>query len=309
MRTGVVIPHGEPGFGSDIGAVAEYAQAVEALGFHHICIGEHVLGANPDSRPGWKGPYNIEHVFHDPFVLFAHLAAVTKTLKFAPRIVILPQRQTALVAKQAASLDLVSGGRLRLGIGVGWNPVEFEALGQDFSTRGLRIEEQMELMRALWTQELVTFRGRWDTVTDAGLNPMPIQRPIPIWIGGGPGSIWIGRGTGSAPGTPTADADRVLTRIARMADGWFPSVGLDTGVGEAIEVLHRYIREEGRDESEVGIDGSVSIADSTPEEWARQVSAWEELGATHLSVNSASAGFTSVSQHIDALRRFKEAVA
>ena len=304
MRVGVLLPHGEPGFGSDIGAVAEYTQAAEALGYRHIRMGEHVLGANPASRPGWKGPYNYKDLFHDPFVLFAYLAALTKTLEFATSILILPQRQTAVVAKQAASLDLVSGGRLRLGIGVGWNPVEFEALGQDFSTRGPRCEEQMELMRALWTQELVTYRGRWDTITDVGLNPLPVQRPIPIWIGGGPGSIWIGGG----PGTSAADADRVLRRIAGIADGWFPSVRLDTGVREAISTLHGYMQEEGRDVSEVGIEGSVVVADSTPEDWARQASAWEELGATHLTANTTGAGLTSVQEHIDALRRFKEAV-
>jgi len=213
--------------------------------------------------------------------------------------VILPQRQTALVAKQAAALDLVSGGRLRLGIGVGWNPVEFEALGEDFSTRGRRIEEQIEVMRALWTQELVTYRGRWDTITDAGLNPMPVQRPIPIWIGGGPGS---------AGGTSTVGADRVLRRIAKMADGWFPSLGLETGVGEAIATLHDYIRQEGRDISEVGIEGSVSIAGLSVDECVQQVSAWRELGATHLSVNTAGAGFTSLDQHIDVLHRLKDAV-
>ena len=304
MRVGVLLPHGEPGFGRDIGGFAEYTQAAEALGYHHIRMGEHVLGANAASRPGWKAPYKHTDVFHDPFVLFAYLAALTKTLEFATSILILPQRQTAVVAKQAASLDLFSGGRLRLGIGVGWNSVEFEALGGDFSTRGRRCEEQIELMRALWTQELVTYRGRWDTIIDAGLNPLPVQRPIPIWIGGGPGAIWIGGG----PAPSAADADRVLRRIARMADGWFPSMRLDTGVREATATLHDYIREEGRDISEVGIEGTVSVADSTPEDWARQASAWRELGATHLSVNAVGAGLTSVQEHIDVLRRFKEAV-
>lgn len=308
MRVGVSLPHGEPSFGSDIGAITEYTQAAEALGYRHVRMGEHVLGANVAGRPGWKGPYNHRDVFHDPFVLFAYLAARTRTLEFATCILILPQRQTALVAKQAAALDLVSGGRLRLGIGVGWNPVEFEALGQDFSTRGQRCEEQMELMRALWTQELVTYRGRWDTVTDAGLNPLPVQRPIPIWIGGGPGSIWIGHGTGPAAGTPAANTDRVLRRVARMADGWFPSMRLDTGVREAIVTLQGYMREEGRDLHEMGIEGTVSLANSTPEDWARQASAWKQLGATHLSANSALTGFNSVDQHVDALRRFKEAI-
>ena len=299
MRIGVSLPQREPGLGRDISAITEYARAAEAMGYDHIRTGEHVLGANAASRPGWQGPYTHNDLWHEPFVLFAYLAALTKTLEFVTSIVILPQRQTALVAKQAAALDLVSGGRLRLGIGVGWNPVEFEALGEDFSTRGRRIEEQIEVMRALWTQELVTYRGRWDTITDAGLNPMPVQRPIPIWIGGGPGS---------AGGTSTVGADRVLRRIAKMADGWFPSLGLETGVGEAIATLHDYIRQEGRDISEVGIEGSVSIAGLSVDECVQQVSAWRELGATHLSVNTAGAGFTSLDQHIDVLHRLKDAV-
>ena len=307
MRIGALLPHGAPGFGSDIGAIAEFTQAAEALGYDHIRMGEHVLGINPSGRPGWKGPYSYEDPFHDPFVLFAYPAGLTETLEFATCILILPQRQTAVVAKQASTLDLVSGGRLRLGIGIGWNPVEFEALGGDFSSRGRRCEEQMELMRALWAQELVTYRGRWDTIIDAGLNPLPVQRPIPIWIGGGPGSIWIG-GRGSGGGTSTANADRVLRRIARMADGWFPSVRLDTGAREAVPILHDYIREEGRDISEVGIEGPISLADSTPEDWAQQASNWKELGATHISANTAVGGLTSVQEHIDALRRFKEAV-
>ncbi|HIN04919.1 MAG TPA: LLM class F420-dependent oxidoreductase [Dehalococcoidia bacterium] len=299
MRIGVSLPQREPGLGRDISAITEYARAAEAMGYDHIRTGEHVLGANAASRPGWQGPYTHNDLWHEPFVLFGYLAGLTKTLEFVTSIVILPQRQTALVAKQAAALDLVSGGRLRLGIGVGWNPVEFEALGEDFSTRGRRIEEQIEVMRALWTQELVTYRGRWDTITDAGLNPMPVQRPIPIWIGGGPGS---------AGGTSTVGADRVLRRIAKMADGWFPSLGLETGVGEAIATLRDYIRQEGRDISEVGIEGSVSIAGLSVDECVQQVSAWRELGATHLSVNTAGAGFTSLDQHIDVLHRLKDAV-
>ena len=258
MRIGFLLPQTEPGFGTDIGAIKEFACAAEAMGYDHIRTGEHVLGANAASRPGWPFPYTHADLWHEPFVLYGYLAALTKTLEFVTAIVILPQRQTALVVKQAASLDLVCGGRLRLGIGVSWNPVEFEALGEDFSTRGRRCEEQMEVMRALWTEELVTYRGRWDTITDAGLNPMPVQRPIPIWIGGGPGGV----GDGGVGTTSSAGADRVMRRIAKMADGWFPFVGPDTGAGEAIATLHDYIREEGRDISEVGIEGLVSLAGS-----------------------------------------------
>ena len=285
MRIGALLPHEAPGFGADIGAIAELTQAAEALGYDHIRMGEQVLGANPSGRTEWKGTYNYQHPFHDPFVLFAYLVALTRTLEFATCILILPQRQTAVVAKQAATLDLISGGRLRLGIGVGWNPVEFEALGHDFSTRGRRCEEQVELMRFLWTRELVTYRGHWDTIIDAGLNPLPIQRPIPIWIGGRPGSIWIGSGCRYDESGSAAKHDRVMRPIARMADGF----------------LHDFIRREGRDISEVGIEGSISLADSLPEDLACQASAWKELGVTHLSANTAATGFTSVGEHIDAL--------
>ena len=154
------------------------------MGFTHILVFDHVLGANPERPGGWKGPYTYRHAFHEPFVLFGFLAAATRRVGLVTGIVILPQRQTALVAKQAAAVDVLSGGRLRLGVGVGWNPVEFEALGEDFSTRGRRIEEQVQVMRALWTRELVTFKGNHHRITDAGLNPLPVQRPIPVWMGG-----------------------------------------------------------------------------------------------------------------------------
>ena len=270
------------------------------MGYHHLRTGDHVLGANAASRPGWRGPYNHTDLWHEPLVLFGYLAGITRTLELVTSILILPQRQTVLVAKQAAAIDVLSGGRLRLGIGIGWNDVEYEALGEDFTDRGRRSEEQIEVMRALWTRELVTFEGRWHRITDAGLNPMPVRRPIPIWIGGGPGSA----GSLSPPAS-----DRVLRRIARMADGWFPSLGLQSDVKTVIARLREYIRSEGRDPSEVGIEGSVSIAGAKPEEWIKQVSAWKAAGATHISVNAAAAGFSSPHQHIEAIRQFKEAVA
>ncbi|MDP6402089.1 MAG: LLM class F420-dependent oxidoreductase [SAR202 cluster bacterium] len=299
MRIGVTLPQRESGMGTDLGAVREYVQATESLGYDHLRTGEHVLGANVASRPDWKGPYGHTDLWHEPFVLFGYLAGITQKLELVTSIVILPQRQTALVAKQAAEVDVLSGGRLRLGIGVGWNDVEFEALGEDFGNRGRRCDEQIDVMRALWTQELVTFEGQWHKITDAGLNPMPVQRPIPIWIGGGPGSV----GGLSAP-----SSDRVLRRIAKRADGWFPSVGLD-GIRPVVTRLHEHMQDEGRDPPEVGVEGSLPIAEGTTEDWVQQMSAWEEAGATHISVNSAGGGFSSAGQHIDALRRFKEATA
>ena len=208
MELGVSFPQREGQMGTDLGAIKEFAQAAEALGY--LRTGDHVLGANVASRPNWRGPYGHTDLWHEPFVLFGYLAGITRTLGLVSSVVILPQRQTALVAKQAAEVDVLSDGRLQLGIGVGWNRVEYEALGEEFGDRSWRCEEQIEVLRALWTNELVTFGGRWHTITDAGLNPMPVQRPIPIWIGGGPGS---------AGGRSLPRSERVLRRNGRVADG------------------------------------------------------------------------------------------
>src|SRR5216110_1916665 len=181
MQYGVVFPQIE--FGNDVQAIKDYAQTAEGLGYDYLLVYDHVLGAHPTREPRLTGPYTHEHPFHEPMVLFGFLAAVTRRLQLTTGVIILPQRQTALVAKQAAEVDVLSGGRLRLGIGVGWNPVEYEALGQDFHNRGRRCEEQITVLRALWTQEVVNFKGQWHQISHAGLNPLPVQRPIPIWIG------------------------------------------------------------------------------------------------------------------------------
>jgi probable F420-dependent oxidoreductase len=201
----------------------------------------------------------------------------------------LPQRQTVLVAKQAAALDVLSGGRLRLGIGIGWNPVEYEALGENFHNRGRRSEEQVEVMRMLWTQELVTFRGQWHKITDAGLNPLPLQRPIPIWFGG--------------------SDDRALRRLARLGDGWFPLLRPDDKCRAVIDRIHSYAREAGRDPQSIGIEGRTSIAEGTAETWVKDIAAWRTLGATHMTVNTMKAGLKTPADHIAAIRSFKEATA
>ena len=225
MKLGVVFPQIE--IGADPGAVRAYGQAVEQIGYHHILAYEHVVGANTASRPNWRGPYDIDSVFHEPFVLFGYLAGLTERIEFATGIVILPQRQTVLVAKQAAALDVLCGGRLRLGIGIGWNAVEYEALGTDFHNRGRRCEEQVALLRALWTERAVTFDGTWHRVTDAGIQPLPVQRPIPLWFGGGD--------------------ERVLRRIARLADGWMPQFEPDDAGRALLARMQNYAREYGRD--------------------------------------------------------------
>lgn len=285
MDIGVIFPQTE--ISSDPIAVRDYAQAAEALGYHHLIAYDHVVGANPVGRPGQRLPYTHKDMFHEPFVLFGYLAGVTRRIGLVTGIVILPQRQTVLVAKQAAAVDVLSSGRLRLGIGIGWNEVEYEALGENFHNRGRRSEEQIEVLRALWTQESVTFEGRWHKVTNAGLNPLPIQRLIPIWLGG--------------------SAEPVLRRIARLADGWLPLFRPDSDGGALIEKMRSYARAAGRDPGTIGIEGRVTYANQNPEEWVREISMWKELGATHICVNTMKAGLSTPSAHIDAIRRFKEA--
>jgi probable F420-dependent oxidoreductase len=285
MRIGVVFPQTE--IGTDPAVIRKFGQAAEQIGYHHILAYEHVLGANPASRPGWHPPYTHQSTFQEPFVLFSYLAALTKTIELVTGVLILPQRQTALVAKQAATLDVLSSGRFRLGIGIGWNPVEYEALGQNFSDRGQRSEEQVEVLRLLWTHELVTFNGRWHKITDAGINPLPVQRPIPIWFGGG--------------------HERVLRRLARLGDGWFPQLPPDEKCRAAIEKIATYARDAGRDPKTIGIEGRMTISPESADTWARQIEAWKELGATHLSVNTMKVGLTTPDAHIEAIRQFHQA--
>jgi len=279
MRLGAIFPQTE--IGADPGAIRAYAQAVEEMGFHHILIYDHVLGASTANRPDWTGPYTTQHQFHEPFVLFGYFAALTERVELATGVIILPQRQTTLVAKQAAEIDVLSRGRLRLGVGVGWNAVEYEALGEDFSNRGARSEEQIALLRALWTDPAVTFAGRWHQVTAAGLNPMPVQRPIPIWIGG--------------------YTERTLRRVARMGDGYFPAGPPDERLTEVLTRLRGYIRDEGREPAEVGIEGRISINQGDEADWVAQADAWAANEATHLSINTMSAGLADVDAHIEAL--------
>ena len=286
MHVGVTLPQTE--MSTDPVAIRDYAQAVEELGYDHIQSLDHVLGANAVSRPGWQGPYDHNDLIHEAFVLLGYLAGVTRRLELVTTVLILPQRQTALVAKQAAEIDVLSGGRLRLGVGIGWNDVEYEALGEDFHNRGRRSEEQIEMLRALWNGELVTFKGRWHTVTDAGINPLPVQRPIPIWFGG--------------------SAEPVLRRIARIGDGWFPQFRPDDQGQATLQRLRGYAREAGRDPADIGIDGAMRIADIPEEEWVREATAWRDIGATHLSVNTRNAGLTFPEGHCETIRRFKETI-
>ena len=287
MKVGVVFPQTE--IGADPYYVKDYGQAAEELGFSHILAYDHVIGANPASRPDWRAPYSLLDIFHEPLVLFAYLAGVTKRIEFCTGIIILPQRQTVLVAKQAAALDVLSGGRLRFGIGIGWNPVEYEALGEDFKNRGRRCEEQVEVLRRLWTNPTVTFDGRWHKITDAGINPLPVQRPVPIWFGG--------------------SDERALGRLARLGDGWFPLVGPDEKCRAMIDKIRNNAKEAGRAPQAIGIEGRISYGQGKMEDWRNDLEAWTNLGATHVSFNTMKAGLKTPSAHIEALRQFAKVTA
>ena len=286
MKVGAIFPQTE--IGADPGAVREYIQAVENSGYSHLILYDHVLGADAQAYPGWSGAYNSNDMFHEPMVLFGFAAAITKTLELVTGILVIGQRQTALVAKQAAEVDILTGGRMRLGLGIGWNQVEYEALGSNFRNRGKRSEEQIDLLRQLWTHDIVDFEGRWHKVSHAGLNPLPVQQPIPVWLGG--------------------RSEDMVKRVGRIADGWFPNFAPDTEGRDTIARLHNYAREAGRDPESIGIEARVNVARTTSEEWSAQAKDWQDIGATHLSVNTMNAGFTSPKQHIDALEKFKKEV-
>jgi probable F420-dependent oxidoreductase len=294
MNVGVVFPQTE--IGPDPIAIRDYVQAAEGLGYSHLIVYDHVLGADTQFHQGWKGGYTSADMFHEPFVLFGYLAGLTSNLELVTAVLILGQRQTALVAKQAAEVDVLSGGRFRLGIGVGWNHVEYEALGQNFHDRGRRSEEQIALLRSLWTEEVVNFRGRWDQVTHAGINPLPVQRPIPIWMGAG----------GRLNPVPS---DRVLRRVGRLADGWFPQFLPDETGGDTVARMRAFAKAAGRDPSSIGMEARINISDGDPEVWQERAVAWQALGATHVSVNTMRAGFRSLQDHLDAIQQFKETVA
>lgn len=278
MRIGVVFPQTE--LGGDPGAVRAFGERVEELGYAHVLAYDHVLGADPAVHAGWSGPYDIDTTFHEPLVMFGYLAGVTTTLELVTGVIILPQRQTALVAKQAAEVDLLSGGRLRFGIGLGWNSVEYEALGADFTTRGKRSEEQIELLRRLWSERSVTFDGRHHRITGAGIAPLPVQRPIPVWIG--------------------AAAARGYARAGRLADGWFPMHSPGPKLDEAKAIVDAAARDAGRDPAELGMEGRVTWR-GDHDRVADDIRRWAEYGATHLSVNTMGAGLRTVDEHLAVL--------
>lgn len=284
MKVGVVFPQTE--IGSDPVVIRVFAAAVEELGYSHVLAYDHVVGADPAGHPGWAGPYDVDSTFHEPFVLYGYLAAIT-SLELVTGVIILPQRQTVLVAKQAAQVDILTEGRLRLGVGLGWNPVEYEALGEDFTNRGRRMTEQVELLRRLWTERSVTFRGRYETVTAAGIAPLPVQRPIPIWFG--------------------ASSPPALRRAGRLADGWFPQRRPGPELDDAIAIVHTAAEAAGRDPGSLGMEGRIGLSRGV-DGAVTQVEAWRASGATHASISTMGIVAGGVDGHIIALAEVARAI-
>jgi probable F420-dependent oxidoreductase len=278
VHIGVVYPQAE--IATDVGAVRAFAAGVEDLGYDHILAYDHVVGADPTVHTDWRRPYDIDTTFHEPLVLYGFLAGIA-SLELVTGVIISPQRQTVLLAKQAAEVDILTGGRFRLGLGIGWNTVEYEALGQDFKTRGRRQEEQVELLRRLWTERSVTYEGRFDRVTAAGIRPLPVQRPIPIWLGGS-----------SVP---------AYQRAGRLADGWFPQMGPGPELDDAIAVVQKAATEAGRGPTALGMEGRLGFGGRETDALVRTAQQWQDAQATHFAVNTLGQGLSGVDAHLDAL--------
>lgn len=286
MKIGAVIPHHE--IGDDPGAIRDYAQGAEQLGIDHLMIYDHVMGADRDRPGGFEGPYDKDVAFHEPFVLFGFLAACTRRVDLVTAVLILPQRQTVLVAKQAAEVAILSGNRLKLGVGVGWNELEYQALDQDFGTRGRRQAEQVELMRRLWTEDAFSFEGEFHTIDHSSILPRP-SAPIPVLFGG------------SAPA--------VLERCARLGDGWMPLGSPSDKVVARIARLRELRAEAGRDWDDFSIYAQAQYAGGDAERWAAHAAKWSELGATHLAVATHRAEETDVDGHLARIAEYQSAVS
>lgn len=286
MRVGAIFPQAE--IGNDPSVIRDFAQAAEALGYSHLLAYDHVLGAVHEGRePRLTGPYTETTAFHEVFVLLGYLAALTSRIELMTGVLVLGQRQTALVAKQAAEVDILSRGRLRLGVGTGWNYVEYEALGENFHNRGVRQEEQIEVLRKLWTEQVVTFEGKYHKIDRAGLAPMP-GRSIPVWVGGG-------------------TDDRLLRRAARVADGMIPQWPANEQGAAIMEKLKGYIREAGRDPEAFGFEAQVSLS-AGRDKWAAHAETWKNMGMDYICVRTMNAGLESPQAHIDAIREYAEEV-
>jgi probable F420-dependent oxidoreductase len=287
IRVGVTFPQTE--IGADVSGVRAYVQAAEGMDFSHLLIYDHVLGADPAAYPGWSGSYTSNTMFHEVFVLFGYVAAAAPKLELVTAVVILPQRQTALVAKQAAEIDVLTEGKFRLGVGIGWNWVEYEGLGLDFKNRARRFEEQIGLLRRYWQEPAFTHEGRYEKVTAAGINPLPIQRPIPIWIGG--------------------SAEPALKRAAEIADGFFPQRPLEGGWAATLEKMRGWREAAGKDWASYGIEARINAGTGTPDDWRQAYDEWRALGATHITINTMNGGLIGPDAHIQRVREVKAAIS
>ena len=272
--------------GTDPTAIRDWAQAAEDLGYEYIEVPDHVFGAT--ARDNWVPRYDAFAPFHETFTTMAYLSATTKRIKLSSGVLILPQRQTGVVAKQAAEVDILSGGRLRLGIGVGWNHVEYEALDCDWKTRGIKQGEQIQVLRKLWTEKLVTYEGRFHNYSEVTIVPPPKQRPIPIWLGGA--------------------ADSVIKRAAKLGDGWMPILNPDDAGKTALEKLYKYLEQFGRKREKFGIEAWLRFHEDAPDLWALAVDRWRSMGAD-MAMLYPMWQIHGVDAQIDILRRFKEAVS
>jgi probable F420-dependent oxidoreductase len=271
--------------GTDPAKIRDWAQAVEGMGYHCIEVADHVFGAAP--RGDWKPTYSEHDPFHETFTTMAFIAAVTKTIKLCSGVLILPQRQAGLVAKQAAQVDVLSGGRVRLGVGVGWNHVEYEALGMDWKTRGVRQAEQIEVMRRLWTEDFVTFEGRFHKMTDVNILPAPVQRPIPIWFGG--------------------SHEAVIKRCARIGDGWMPILAPDAQGEAKLALLHQHLKAFGRDPATFGLEAWLRMHTPDEELWGKAAQGWKRLGAQMVMLQPMYR-MTTFEQQVETMRRFKAVI-
>ncbi len=281
MQLGAVFSHGE--VGGDVASIRDWAQAVQDLGYDFVVVSDHVVGADKAAYPELERVYSLESRLHEPLTLFAYLAGVAPRLGFLSSVVILPQRQAVLVAKQAAEVDVLSGGRLRLGVGIGWNPVEFTALGMEFRNRARRFEEQLAVMRKLWTERAVTFEGRYHSLRAEGINPLPVQRPIPLWIG--------------------ASAEAAVKRACAIGDGYLPLAPLAGGWQATMDQIQQWLSEAGRDPATFGVEGRLNAATGTPDEWAKTIELWRGFKASHLSIGIQGLG--GVDAHVRRLREIR----
>lgn len=286
MRIGAVLPHHE--IGTDPGAITAYLQGLEAMGVTHLLAYDHVLGADPDRPGGWSGPYDKDVAFHEPLTFFGFAAGVTSHIELVSAVLILPQRQTVLVAKQAAEVAVLSGGRLRLGVGVGWNPIEYQGLGEEFTTRGRRQGEQVELMRRLWTEDSVSFDGEFHTIDRASINPRPAA-PIPVWFGGA--------------------APALLERCGRLGDGWIPLGEPNESNRSRLATVHRHREAAGRAAEPFAVQAWIHHRGGDPDRWRSDAEQWRDIGATHLAVLTHNAGPTDVEGHLRRVAEFQEAVS